>query len=217
MQYVTWFNVDTALYSMSGFAVGILVGMTGVGGGSLMTPLLILLFGIHPSTAVGTDLLYAAITKTAGATFHGLNRTIDWRITSRLAMGSVPATVMTIFFLHRMAAQGISYNQNSLAGACFFVGSHRIIRSLPSKNPEIFGSTFRWAASGYRDPGHCIIRRGARHASEPHVSWCGRSRDDGSCDALSSRIDGSFNRLGYRSCRTAHLTCWNGALVSGFD
>src|SRR5882757_3939468 len=55
------------LYVASGFGVGLLVGMTGVGGGSLMTPLLILLFGVHPTTAVGTDLLYAAATKTGGS------------------------------------------------------------------------------------------------------------------------------------------------------
>ena len=80
------------LYSLSGFAVGLLVGMTGVGGGSLMTPLLILLFGIHPATAVGTDLLYAAATKTAGSLMHGFARSIDWRIVRRLASGSVPAS-----------------------------------------------------------------------------------------------------------------------------
>jgi uncharacterized membrane protein YfcA len=84
------------LYTISGFAVGLLVGMTGVGGGSLMTPLLILLFGIHPAAAVGTDLLYAAATKTAGSLFHGFNRTIDWRVVRRLAAGSVPMTVITI-------------------------------------------------------------------------------------------------------------------------
>jgi uncharacterized protein len=84
------------LYTVSGFAVGLLVGMTGVGGGSLMTPLLILLFGIHPAAAVGTDLLYAAATKTAGSLFHGFNRTIDWRVVRRLAAGSVPMTVITI-------------------------------------------------------------------------------------------------------------------------
>ena len=67
------------LYVASGFGVGLLVGMTGVGGGSLMTPLLILLFGIHPSTAVGTDLLYAAATKTGGSLVHGLGRSIHWR------------------------------------------------------------------------------------------------------------------------------------------
>src|SRR5580698_5545195 len=65
------------LYVRSGFIVGFLVGMTGVGGGSLMTPLLILLFHVHPATAVGTDLIYACITKTGGSLVHGLNRTID--------------------------------------------------------------------------------------------------------------------------------------------
>jgi uncharacterized protein len=87
------------LYSMTGFAVGLLVGLTGVGGGSLMTPLLILLFGIHPATAVGTDLLYAAATKTAGSAVHGFNRTIDWRVVRLLATGSVPTTVITIVAL----------------------------------------------------------------------------------------------------------------------
>jgi hypothetical protein len=87
------------LYSGAGFAVGLLVGLTGVGGGSLMTPLLILLFGIHPATAVGTDLLYAAATKTVGSAVHGFNRTIDWRVVRLLASGSVPATVVTILAL----------------------------------------------------------------------------------------------------------------------
>jgi uncharacterized protein len=87
------------IYSAAGFVVGLLVGLTGVGGGSLMTPLLILLFGIHPATAVGTDLLYAALTKTAGSVVHGFNRTIDWRVVRRLASGSVPMTIITIFAL----------------------------------------------------------------------------------------------------------------------
>jgi uncharacterized protein len=90
------------LYSVAGFAVGLLVGLTGVGGGSLMTPLLILLFGIHPSTAVGTDLLYAAATKTAGSAVHGFNRTIDWHVVRRLASGSVPMTVITLTALSRI-------------------------------------------------------------------------------------------------------------------
>jgi len=96
------------LYSISGFAVGALVGMTGVGGGSLMTPLLILLFGINPATAVGTDLLYAAATKTAGSLVHGFARSIDWSIVRRLACGSIPATIITLY--------GLSYlSLNSLA------------------------------------------------------------------------------------------------------
>src|SRR5271155_2031514 len=90
------------LYSISGFFVGLLVGLTGVGGGALMTPLLIVLFGIHPATAVGTDLLYAAVTKTAGSAVHGFNRTIDWRVVRLLALGSVPMTVVTIFALGHM-------------------------------------------------------------------------------------------------------------------
>jgi len=94
------------LYVVSGLAVGLLVGLTGVGGGSLMTPLLILLFGVHPSTAVGTDLLYAAVTKTVGTGVHGFNRNIEWRIVFRLAAGSVPATVATIIALHFIGATG---------------------------------------------------------------------------------------------------------------
>jgi len=100
------------LYSLSGFLVGMLVGMTGVGGGALMTPILILLFGIHPATAVGTDLLYAAATKTGGSLVHGLARSIDWRVVARLASGSVPATVVTLallshFNLNGEAARGL--------------------------------------------------------------------------------------------------------------
>jgi uncharacterized protein len=87
------------LYSLSGLAIGALVGFTGVGGGSLMTPLLVLLFGIHPATAVGTDLLYAGLTKISGTAVHGLNRAIDWRITRRLATGSAPAAALTLIGL----------------------------------------------------------------------------------------------------------------------
>jgi hypothetical protein len=90
------------LYALSGLAVGLLVGMTGVGGGSLMTPILILLFGIHPATAVGTDLLYAAATKTCGTVVHGFTGSIDWRVVGRLAAGSVPLTVVTLFILSRV-------------------------------------------------------------------------------------------------------------------
>ncbi|HZB92324.1 MAG TPA: sulfite exporter TauE/SafE family protein [Stellaceae bacterium] len=93
--------IDPA-FMVSGFGVGLLVGLTGVGGGSLMTPLLILLFGIHPSTAVGSDLLYAAITKTAGAAVHGWNRTVEWRVTARLAAGSIPAAALTLVLLYAL-------------------------------------------------------------------------------------------------------------------
>ncbi|MGE5164545.1 MAG: sulfite exporter TauE/SafE family protein [Sphingobacteriales bacterium] len=94
------------LYSLSGFAVGLLVGLTGVGGGALMTPILIILFGVHPATAVGTDLLYAAATKTGGSLMHGFAGSIDWRVVGRLATGSIPATVLTLAALSHFNLSG---------------------------------------------------------------------------------------------------------------
>jgi hypothetical protein len=90
------------LYVASGFGVGLLVGMTGVGGGSLMTPLLILLFGVHPATAVGTDLLYAAATKTGGSIVHGWSRSVHWPAVLRLARGSIPASAVTLLVLWKL-------------------------------------------------------------------------------------------------------------------
>ena len=87
------------LYSMAGAAVGLLVGMTGIGGGSLMTPLLVLAFGFHPTTAVGTDLLYACATKSVGAAVHGGRGTVNWPVVKRLALGSAPAAVAALFCL----------------------------------------------------------------------------------------------------------------------
>jgi len=94
-------------YTIAGFAVGAIVGLTGVGGGSLMTPLLVLLFGINPSVAVGTDLLYAAITKAGGTLAHGLKGTVDWTITRRLATGSIPGAVVTLVLVANFAPGGI--------------------------------------------------------------------------------------------------------------
>jgi uncharacterized protein len=93
------------VYPLSGFVVGAIVGLTGMGGGSLMTPLLILLFGVHPLTTVGTDLLYAAATKTVGTAIHSKKGNVDWRIAGALAAGSVPATVLTIWVLSRLPKQ----------------------------------------------------------------------------------------------------------------
>jgi hypothetical protein len=93
------------LYTLSGLVIGFIVGLTGVGGGSLMTPVLVLLFGVHPATAVGTDLLYAAVTKSAGTGMHGFNRAVDWRIVARLAAGSVPAAAATLVLLTLTGAQ----------------------------------------------------------------------------------------------------------------
>ena len=86
-------------YIVSGFAVGLLVGMTGVGGGSLMTPLLTLLFGVPPSVAVGTDLAFASITKTAGTFTHRLRGTVHWDIVKLLCIGALPAAVVATLAL----------------------------------------------------------------------------------------------------------------------
>src|SRR3990167_5023942 len=87
------------LYTFSGFVVGFVVGVTGVGGGSLMTPLLVLVFGVSPATAVGTDLLYASLTKSLGGWVHGKRGSGDWKVGGLLALGSLPAAVITIALL----------------------------------------------------------------------------------------------------------------------
>ncbi|CAN7153016.1 sulfite exporter TauE/SafE family protein [Pseudoduganella sp. LjRoot289] len=88
----------------SGFAVGLLVGMTGVGGGSLMTPILTLLFGISPSVAVGTDLAFAAVTKSAGTFTHRLRGTVRWDIVRLLCMGAIPAAIVAAIGLKQFGA-----------------------------------------------------------------------------------------------------------------
>ncbi len=86
-------------HAVAGLLVGLLVGVTGVGGGSLMTPLLVLMFGVSAKTAVGTDLLFAALTKIVGSAVHGRRDTIEWPIVRRMAMGSVPAAIATLLVL----------------------------------------------------------------------------------------------------------------------
>ena len=90
------------LYTASGFLVGLIVGITGVGGGSLMTPLLVLLFGVAPATAVGTDLLYAALTKLGGSWAHNRRGSVDWQVVIRLATGSIPAALLILALLHEL-------------------------------------------------------------------------------------------------------------------
>ncbi len=99
------------LYTLSGFVVGTLIGLTGVGGGSLMTPLLILLFGIHPATAVGTDLLFAACTKSIGVLVHARSHTVDWRITGLLATGSLPAAALTLDVVYLLDVHASTVSQ----------------------------------------------------------------------------------------------------------
>ena len=101
---------------ISGFAVGGIVGVTGVGGGALMTPLLLLVFGVAPATAVGTDLLVAAITKSGGTWVHARQGTVDWRVVRLLASGSLPAAAATLLIVHLVFPAG-------LAGAGKLIGA----------------------------------------------------------------------------------------------
>lgn len=96
-------------FVFSGFAVGLIIGLTGVGGGSLMTPLLVLGFGIAPAIAVGTDLLYAAITKAGGIWVHQRRGNIDWGIVGLLAIGSLPSSLLMIRVLDYLNSRGVDY------------------------------------------------------------------------------------------------------------
>jgi uncharacterized protein len=99
-----FFGEINLLYSLAGLLVGTLVGLTGVGGGSLMTPILVLMFGFHPATAVGTDLLYASMTKSVGSVVHGWRDSVDWNVVLRLASGSVPMAIVTVVMLKNIGS-----------------------------------------------------------------------------------------------------------------
>ncbi|MES2104310.1 MAG: sulfite exporter TauE/SafE family protein [Pseudomonadota bacterium] len=112
----------TLTYIVSGFAVGALVGLTGVGGGSLMTPLLTLLFGVSPTVAVGTDLAFASITKAAGTFTHRLRGTVDWQVVRLLCFGALPAAVLATLGLKHFGALDKEISQiirYSIAGSVF--------------------------------------------------------------------------------------------------
>ncbi|GAB4347489.1 MAG: sulfite exporter TauE/SafE family protein [Gammaproteobacteria bacterium] len=93
------------LFTVLGFLVGAVVGFTGVGGGSLMTPLLLML-GVSPATAVGTDLLYAALTKCGAVWVHGRQRTVAWSVVGRMALGSIPAALLAVLLLRGRMGEG---------------------------------------------------------------------------------------------------------------
>lgn len=120
--------------AFAGLLIGMLVGLTGVGGGSLMTPLLILFFGIHPITAVGTDLAYGAVTKTAGGWRHWRQGTVDTRLSWWMAAGSVPAAVAGVLLLEVFESEFEgSFNQiliGAVAGAVLFAGLAILARPL---------------------------------------------------------------------------------------
>jgi uncharacterized membrane protein YfcA len=131
--------VDFALIAF-GLGVGILVGMTGIGGGSLMTPMLILVFGVTPVTAIGTDLAYAAVTKTVGGWKHLRQKTVDIRLSSWMAIGSVPAAIGGVWVLGLLEdAAGRDFDDlviAILAGALLLTGAATLIRAFLKRMHE---------------------------------------------------------------------------------
>jgi uncharacterized membrane protein YfcA len=125
--------VDFALIGF-GLGVGVLVGMTGIGGGSLMTPMLILVFGVTPVTAIGSDLAYAAVTKTVGGYKHWRQHTVDARLSSWMAIGSVPAAICGVWVLELVERwAGRDFDDlllTVLAAALLLTGSATLIRAF---------------------------------------------------------------------------------------
>jgi len=143
-------------YVVAGFIVGALVGLTGVGGGSLMTPILLLFFHIKPAVAVGTDLLYASITKSAGILAHGKLGNIDWNMVKLLALGSIPASIATIFFLRTLNVE----SEHAVSTIKFWLGIALIVTSvavlLRGKLMQLVNSG-RWLPTQYVAPATVLL------------------------------------------------------------
>ena len=131
--------MDFALVAF-GLGVGILVGMTGIGGGSLMTPMLILVFGVQPVTAIGTDLAYAAVTKTVGGYKHLRQKTVDITLSSWMALGSVPAAIGGVYVLTLLEDWlGRDFEDAViaiLAGALLLTGAATLVRAFLKRMHE---------------------------------------------------------------------------------
>jgi uncharacterized membrane protein YfcA len=127
--------------AIAGLCVGMAVGMTGVGGGSLMTPILVLLFGFAPATAVGTDLWFAAITKIFGGTLHHRHGSVDTQVLRRLCIGSIPAAVVTLTWMY---TTGVGQNRqgfvvHALGGVLLFTA----VMTLQRKRLQAFAARLR--------------------------------------------------------------------------
>jgi len=127
-------------YIFSGFAVGLLVGLTGVGGGSLMTPLLVLVFKFPSAIAIGTDLLYASITKSAGVISHSRLGNIEWRVVRNLMLGSIPASFLMTYYLKGIdlyAYENVKIINFSLGLALILTSIAVIFQPLISKKTAV--------------------------------------------------------------------------------
>src|SRR4051812_42095662 len=122
------------LVILFGFGVGILIGLTGIGGGSLMTPLLILVIGVQPVVAIGTDLAYGAITKTVGGWRHLRSGTVDLGVSKWMAFGSVPGSLAGVALLERLDLD-VTVVLGLVAGALFVVSLAALARPPFSPAP----------------------------------------------------------------------------------
>lgn len=128
-------------FVFAGFFVGVIVGLTGVGGGSLMTPLLIFGFGVKPYMAIGTDLLFAAFTKLGGSLGLARSRMIDWRVVGALSLGSIPAALITIYVLHRAGAADPAMQRlmtTTLGAALLLTAAATLYKAIRGKNTPRF-------------------------------------------------------------------------------
>ncbi|MDZ7919799.1 sulfite exporter TauE/SafE family protein [Rhodoferax sp.] len=124
-------------FVLAGFFVGSIVGLTGVGGGSLMTPILIFFFGVKPYMAVGTDLLFAAFTKMGGTVKLARSRHIDWRVVINLSAGSIPAALITLYVLHTLGATSPEVQRlmtTTLGGALLMTAAATLYKALRGKS-----------------------------------------------------------------------------------
>ncbi len=140
-------------YAFSGLAIGAIVGMTGVGGGALMTPLLVIAFGIPPAIAVGTDLLYGALTKAGGAWIH--RNAVDWKIVGLLASGSIPAAIFGILLLESLPSGATTPVISTALGIALVLTSaallfrERIMQSTPSSEAHAAATVISGAIIGF--------------------------------------------------------------------
>ena len=176
-------------FALAGLVVGTAVGATGVGGGSLMTPILILFYGISPAVAVGTDLLYASISKAFGVLLHGRNGTLDWKIVGWLSLGSLPAALLTLLFLRQHGADESLDRMIKLvlAAAIIVTATFSLFQDWISRRMQggAFGlsAVGAWRRTASADSG---LRRADRRAGDDFVGGRRRDRHDAVVADLSS-------------------------------
>ena len=127
-------------FVIAGFAVGLIVGLTGVGGGSLMTPILIFFFGVKPYMAVGTDLLFAAFTKAGGTISLMRKRLVPWKVVCQLCMGSIPAALATLYVLHSIGPASATVQKlmtTMLGGALLLTAAATLFKAMRMSKPPL--------------------------------------------------------------------------------